>query len=102
VPHAFDQAVAIEHGVDRTLRGNFDLAGKTAEQFLPNLPRSPMRLILLQGQDSRLDLHRQLIAVTVRPTRAVGDSLQATLLVTIKYLVTRAGSDGRCNTPLAI
>src|SRR5271165_83736 len=47
-----------------------------------------MRPILLQSQDSRLHLHRQLITVAVRPPCAVGDSLQATLLVTVKDLVT--------------
>src|ERR1700690_3678810 len=87
--HAFNQTMAVEHGVDGTLRRNFDLAGKTAEQFLPDLPRPPMRSLLLQVQDSRLDLHRQLLAVAVRPPCTVGDPLQPTLLVTIKDLVTR-------------
>jgi len=90
--------MAVEHGVDGTLRRNFDFAGKAAQQFLPDLPRSPMRLFLFQVQDRRLDLHGQLIAVAVRSPRPVGDPLQATVLVPIKYLVTRVDSIGRCNT----
>jgi len=43
--HAFDQTMTVQHGVDGASGGNFDLAGKTAKQFLPDLPRTPMRLI---------------------------------------------------------
>src|ERR1700684_4502629 len=88
-PHAFDQTMAVEHGMNGALGGNFDLAGKAAKQFLPDLPRSPVRFIPLESQDGRLDLHRQLVSIPVGAPRAVGYPLQATLLVAVKDFVPR-------------
>jgi hypothetical protein len=68
VPAApFDQAVAIEDGVDRADRRKMDI-GIEPSQSLANLRRPPGRLLLLQTHDQLLDLERKLIGLAIGPS----------------------------------
>jgi len=63
---AFDQAVAMQDGVDGALGGDADITGQAAHQELANLARAPVRLLLLERNDLAFDLRRQLVGVAHR------------------------------------
>ena len=44
---SFDQPVPVEHGMDRALGGDADIAGQPPDQELSDLPRPPVRLLTL-------------------------------------------------------
>ena len=67
-----DQAVPVEHGVDRALGRNADVAVKSADQGFADLASTPMGFVTLGHDDQALDLPRQLVGVANRPARAVG------------------------------
>ena len=58
-----DQAVPVEHGVDRALVGNAQVAVQPPDQKLADLARPPMRLVPLEGDDQALNLGPQLVGV---------------------------------------
>src|SRR5262245_43044932 len=66
-----DQAMAVEHRMDRALCRNPDIPVELSDQQLPNLAGAPMRLVVLQPDDQGLDLLRELVGVTDRPPGAV-------------------------------
>jgi hypothetical protein len=70
-----DQAVPVEHGVDRALGRNPDVAVQSADQELADLTGTPMGLVALGRDDQALDLPRQLVGVANRPARTVGQGL---------------------------
>jgi hypothetical protein len=51
-----DQAVPVEHGVDRALGRNAQIAVQPPDQKLADLARAPMRLVPLEGNDQALNL----------------------------------------------
>src|ERR1700681_4038591 len=55
---AFDQAMAIEHGMDSALGGHADIAGQAADQELADLARAPVRLLPFEPHDEAFDLLR--------------------------------------------
>ena len=67
-----DQAVPVEHGVDRALGRNADVAVQSADQTLADLTGTPMGFLALGRDDQGLDLLRQLVGVANRPARTVG------------------------------
>src|SRR5262249_23332003 len=64
-----------------------DVAGQPAHQQLTDLPCAPIGLLVLDGDDARFDLGRQLIGESHRSARAVGDSLKPVLFVAVEDLV---------------
>jgi hypothetical protein len=83
-PH---QAVPVQDGVDRALGGHAHLASESPHQELADLAGTPVRLLLLAGDDQALDLRRQLVGVAHRPPRAIAQRLEAVLLVAAEDLV---------------
>ncbi len=76
-----DQAVPVEHGVDRALGRNANVAVQSADQELADLAGTPMRLVTLGRDDQALDLPRQLVGVANRPARTVGQGLETVFLI---------------------
>lgn len=62
-------------------------------QSLADLGRPPARLVLLQLHDQLLDLKGELIGVAVGPAAAIGQTLQAAILVAIEDLVAGLARD---------
>ena len=62
-------------------------------QLLPDLRRAPTRLVLLEVHDLRLDLEGQLVGVTIRSTRPIGEPFQADLVVAREDLVAGLAGD---------
>ena len=60
---------------------------------LPDLRCAPVRLILLQTHDLRLDLKGQLIGVPIWPARAIGQAFQPDLIVAGEDLVAGLARD---------
>ena len=86
-PRDFDQAVPVEHGVDRALGRNADVPVQSADQALADLTGTPMGFLALGRDDQALDLLRQLVGVANRPTRTIGQGLQTVFLVALEDLV---------------
>src|SRR5260370_15343336 len=86
-PRDLDQAVPVEHGVDRALGRNADIAVQSADQELADLAGTPMGLVALGRHGQALDLPRQLGGVANRPARAVGQRLETVFLVGLEDLV---------------
>ena len=84
---SLDQAVPVEHGVDRALGRNADVAVQSADQELADLAGTPMRLLPLERDDQALDLRRQLVGIAHRPARTVGQGLETVFLVALEDLV---------------
>src|SRR5579883_1663219 len=93
-----DQAMAIEHGMDRAFGGDSHLAGQAAHQQLPDLARPPVRLVLLGPDDRGLQLVRQLIGVAYRPPRSIGEAREAMVLVAIEDFVAGFARDAELTT----
>ena len=89
---ALDQAVAIEHGMNRADRRRMHIRIKPRQSFA-DLGRSPTRLVLLQAHDQRLDLDRQLVGMAIGPARAVGKPFQARRVVTCEDFVAGLARD---------
>src|SRR5690348_12025138 len=77
----------VEHGVDRALGRNADVAVQSADQELADLAGTPMGLVALGRDDQALDLPRQLVGVANRPARAIGQGLETVSLVALEDLV---------------
>lgn len=66
----FDQAVPVEHGVDRALGRHAQVAVQPPDEQFADFARAPVGFFALEGDDQALDLARQLIGVAHRPARA--------------------------------
>jgi hypothetical protein len=68
-----DQAVSIQYGMHGADGGKVDRA---VQQFdlVPDLLRSPPRVLLLELQDQVLDLKGRTISVPIRPAAPIGQS----------------------------
>ena len=64
-----------------------------APQLVPDLGRAPARLVLLEAHDLGLDLERQLVGLAVGSAGAVGEALQADLVVAREDLVAGLAGD---------
>ena len=60
-PHALDQTMAIEHGMDGAFGGNPDMACQPPEQELADFARAPMRLFPFERDNQALNLRGQLV-----------------------------------------
>ena len=100
-PRDFDQAVPVEHGVDRALGRNADVAVQSADQTLADLTGPPMGFLALGRDDQGLDLLRQLVGVANRPTRTIGQGLQTVFLVALEDLVAGLARNAERATDLA-
>ena len=91
----------VEHGVDRALGRNADVAVQSADQELADLASTPMRLVTLGRDDQALELMRQLVGVANRPARTVGQGLETVFLIALKDLVAGLARDAERATDLA-
>src|SRR5579872_3935374 len=92
-----DQAVAIEHSVDRADGRDFDAVRQSSHQALADLACSPVRFLAPGCDDCRRDLLGQLVGVPKGPAGPVGEAFPPTLLITIKDLV--PGFPGNAELP---
>src|SRR5581483_3893191 len=82
-----DQAMAVEDRMNCALGRHPDVAVEPSHQELADLARPPVRLLGLELDDQSLQLLREMIGITHRPSRAVAERLQAVFLVAIENLV---------------
>jgi hypothetical protein len=82
-----DQPVPVQHGVDRALGGDANVAGQLPDQELADLARAPVRLLGLEPDDQAFDLLRELVGIAHRPAGPIAQCRQPVLLVAIKNLV---------------
>ena len=90
---SLDQAVPVQHRVDRALGRDAHVLVQTAHQQLANLARAPMRLLALTADNQALHLRRQLIGIAYRSPTAVAQRFETTLLVPIEDLVAGLAGD---------
>src|SRR5512139_3935085 len=79
----------IQDGVNRTDGRDLDRVRQSPQQALANLPSSPGWPLAPGCNDRRLQLLRQLVSVTERPTRAVAQALQPAFPIALNNLVAR-------------
>jgi hypothetical protein len=89
---ALDQAMTVEHRMHRADRRRVDIRVE-APQLVPDLGRAPTRLVLLEAHDLRLDLEGELVGVAVGPARAIGEAVQADLVIAGEDLVAGLARD---------
>lgn len=87
--------------MDRAVGGDAEIAIELTQQQLADLARAPMGLFALAAQDEAFDLLGQLVGVAHRPPRAVGERLEAVLLVAIEDFVARLARDAELPADLA-
>src|SRR6266436_2718490 len=92
-----DEAVPVEHGMDRALGRNAHIAIQPPDQKLADLAGAPMRLVALGADDPALDLSRQLVGIAHRPGRAVAQGLKPMVFVALEDLI--AGLAGYAERP---
>ena len=73
--------------MDGAFGGQAQVAGQPAQEELPDLTGAPVGLVALEADDQALDLAGQLVGVADRPAGAVGEGLEAMLLVAVKDFV---------------
>jgi hypothetical protein len=88
-----DEAVPVEHGMDRALGRNADIAIQPPDQELADLAGAPMRLVALEADDQAFDLGRQLVGIAYRSARAIAERLEAVLFVAVEDLVAGLARD---------
>jgi hypothetical protein len=81
-----DEAVAIEHRVDRADRRQLH-AERALAQLLANLRRAPTGILAFQSDDDRFDRGRQAVRLPIGPPAPIGEGLHAAVLVPVKDLV---------------
>ena len=86
LPGALDQAVAVEHRMDGAFGRQAHVTGKLANQQFADFARAPMRLAALEIDDQPLHLVRQLVGVTHRPARAIGERIEPLIPVAVEDL----------------
>jgi len=64
-----------------------------SSQTFADLRRAPVRFVLLQAHDQRLDLEGKLVGLPIRPARAIRQSLKATVVVAVNKLVAGLARD---------
>src|SRR5258707_12769760 len=89
---AFDQAVAIQHGMDGALGRNVD-TGESPDQALSDFTVTPTGVLALHVQDKVLHLKRKLMSIAIGTTASVCQPLNAACLISIKNLVARFAGD---------
>jgi hypothetical protein len=77
------KAVAVKHGMHRTLGRDAHVAGQPAYQKLAGLAGAPVRLVLLEAHDRPLDLVGQLVGVAHRPPRPIRQRIEPLLPLAI-------------------
>jgi len=87
-----DQAMAVKDDMHRTDCRGVNIRIEPGQPF-PDLRRSPIWLVLLQPHDQRLDLKRELIGMSVRPPRAVGQPFQSAAIIAVEDLVAGLARD---------
>jgi hypothetical protein len=75
---AFDQTVAIQHGVDGAGGRRLDHR-EGSDDFVPDLGSTPSGMFLLEPDDRAFDLIRQRIRVSVGPSRSILEGVEAAL-----------------------
>ena len=88
-----DQAMPVQHSVDRALGRNPEIAGQPSQKQFADLAGAPMRLVPLGRDDQALELSRQLVGEAHRPARPVGQGLEPMLLVALEDLVAGLARD---------
>src|SRR4029453_2554000 len=86
------QAVAIEHGVNRT-DGREVRAGELLPELFADLGRAPARILPLQAHDRGFDGRRQPIRLPMRTVAPIREGLNAAVLVAVEDLVARLPRD---------
>ena len=86
----------VEDGVDGADGGAAN-SRIPAPEALSDLRRAPARILLLEPYDQRLDLHRELIGMPIRPPASIRETIQAAVLVAGVDLV--AGLAGNAKLP---
>src|SRR5580692_432182 len=84
--------MAIQHRMNGAFGRNLDI-GKSANQALSNLTSSPGGVLALHVQDIVFNLKRKLLAIAIRSSAPVGQSLNAAFLVAIKNFVACLAGD---------
>lgn len=85
-PLALDQAMLVEHGLDRRDRRPVNFRIQPGEPF-PDLGRSPARSLPLQPDDQRLNLDGQLIGVAAGPARAIREPFVAAVAIALEDFI---------------
>jgi hypothetical protein len=93
---AFDQAVAIQHGMNGAFAGDRN-PREPADQTFFDFASPPARVLVLHVQDVVLDLKRKLVGVAIRTPAPVGQPLNPAFLVAVEDLV--AGLTGNAKLP---
>ena len=91
--HTLDETVAVEDGVDGANRGDLAVAGEAANQDLADFAGAPMGLVASRGDDQAFDLGGQLVGVSDRVARAVGERDGPILLIALEQLVAGLAGD---------
>src|SRR5690349_18965736 len=92
-----DQAVAIEHSVDRADGRDFDAVRQSSHQALADLACSPAGFLAPGCDDCRSDLLGQLVGIPKGPAGPIAETFQPTFLITVKDLV--PGLPGNAELP---
>jgi hypothetical protein len=87
-----DQAVAIQHSMNRALGRNRD-ARESAAQAFANFASTPARVLVFHVQNIILHLEGKLIGVAIGPTTSIGQTLNIALLIAIKDLIASLARD---------
>src|SRR6266404_6929280 len=91
---AFDQTVAIEHGMNGAFGGDGN-TGEPADQALTNFAGTPAGMLALHVENEILYLKRKLVGVAIRASTPIGQALNAALLITIEDLVAGFARDAK-------
>ena len=90
----------MQERVDRALGRDAEVLIQPPNQQFSDLASAPIRLLALAGDDELLDLRRQLVGVSHRPARAIGQRLEPMLLVPIEDLVAGLARDAELATDI--
>jgi hypothetical protein len=84
--------MAIQHRVHGANRWGLDIAMQTAK-LVADLGCTPVGVLTLELNDRLLDLKGQPVGVSVRPSTAVGESVEPAILVALEDLVAGLARD---------
>src|SRR5262249_53173433 len=83
-----------------------DITGQAAQEELPDLAGAPVRFVAFEADDEALELGGELVGVMDGSAGAVGEGLEAMLLLAVKGFVTgfsgNAGSAAKVGHGLAV
>jgi hypothetical protein len=91
---AFDQAMAIQHGMDGTF-GRAGNSGESAQQALTDFASTPAGVLVLYVQDEVFDLERKLVGIAIRSSASVREPLHTAFLITIEDLIAGLAGDAK-------